>query len=65
HGEELDIEVIPIELFEIWKSGEGGFYALHEYIYEKYKDRYPNDPRILATGPSAWTTDMGQLVLFL
>ncbi|MBP7564051.1 MAG: aldehyde ferredoxin oxidoreductase [Candidatus Cloacimonetes bacterium] len=61
HGEELDIEVIPIELFEIWKSGEGGFYALHEYIYEKYKDRYPNDPRILATGPSAWTTDMGAI----
>jgi glyceraldehyde-3-phosphate dehydrogenase (ferredoxin) len=61
HGEELEIEIIPIDLFDIWKNGEGGFYALHEYIYENYKDRYSNDPRILATGPAAWTTDMGAI----
>lgn len=59
HGEELDIEVTPINLFEIWNSGEGGFYSLHQFIMDHYLSRYQNDPRILALGPASWSTDFG------
>ncbi len=48
--EELDVE-------KIWKNG--GVYSLMNHVYEKYKDNYKKDPRILAIGESAKSTDFG------
>jgi glyceraldehyde-3-phosphate dehydrogenase (ferredoxin) len=61
HGEELDIEITPINLLDIWRSNEGGFYALHQYVMDNYMSRYQNDPRIIATGPASLYTDFGAL----
>ena len=62
HGEEIDVEVDPIDLNEIWRTGRGGVYALLEYVQERYASRYENDPRILAVGPAAQSTDFGAIV---
>ncbi len=62
HGEEIDVEVVPVEVEEIWKTGRTGVYALTDTVYERFKGRYVTDPRILATGPAALHTDMGGIL---
>ncbi len=59
HGEEIQVEIHPIEIGKIWGKAPGGIYSLMEYVYEKFGERYETDPRILATGPSAYTTNFG------
>lgn len=59
HGEEIEAEVLPIDISSIWHSGRKGVYSLIDYTYEKFGSRYENDPRILAAGPSAQSTDFG------
>lgn len=62
HGEEIDVEVRPIDVNAIWNSGRGGAYALMEHVYAMYAPRYENDPRILAVGPAARRTDFGAVL---
>ena len=62
HREEIQIEVDPIDVDGIWKTGRGGVYALLEHVQEKYATRYENDPRILVVGPAAQVTDFGAIV---
>lgn len=59
HGEEIEVEIKPINLYKIWNEGKKGVYNLMDYIYDNYKTRYENEPRILATGPASLTTDFG------
>ncbi len=59
HGEEIEVSVVPVDINAIWASGRKGVYALMDYTYEKFGDKYENDPRILATGPAAMSTDFG------
>src|SRR5512136_2508694 len=59
HGEEIEVEVVPVDVEAIWKSGRMGCYSLTDQVFEMFKGRYENDPRILATGPAALFTDMG------
>jgi len=59
HGEEVRVEVIPINIHSIWSSGRKGVYALTDYILKNYGQRYENDPRILAVGPASLYTDFG------
>ncbi|HOX13983.1 MAG TPA: aldehyde ferredoxin oxidoreductase N-terminal domain-containing protein [Spirochaetia bacterium] len=59
HGEEIDVEVIPVDLAEAWSHGRGGLYGLMELVLDKYGNRYETDPRVLATGPAARSTDFG------
>jgi glyceraldehyde-3-phosphate dehydrogenase (ferredoxin) len=59
HGEEIEVEIIPVDLKGIWNSGRKGIYSLMDYTLEHYGDRYAEDPRILATGPAAAATDFG------
>ncbi|MEW6721279.1 MAG: aldehyde ferredoxin oxidoreductase N-terminal domain-containing protein [Thermodesulfobacteriota bacterium] len=59
HGEDIDVEVVPVDVEEIWRSGRTGVYALTDRVYEMFGGRYENDPRILAVGPAALRTDMG------
>ena len=62
HGEEIEVEIAPLDIEIIWKSGRTGVYALTDRVYEMFASRYENDPRILATGPAAQQTDMGGIM---
>ncbi len=62
HGEEIEVDVVPVDVEAIWKSGRTGGYALTDWVYEKFGGRYSNDPRILVTGPAAMYTDMGGIM---
>ncbi len=62
HGEEIEVEVVPIDVESVWRSGRTGVYSLTDRVYEMFGPRYENDPRILATGPAAMHTDMGGIM---
>lgn len=61
HGEEIQVEIKPINVHKIWKKGRGGVYAMMEHVYEMYGDKYENSPRVLATGPASLYTDFGAI----
>ena len=58
---ELEIENIEIEAIWADKSEDenGGVYSLMETVLKNYENRYEKEPRILAVGKSAKTTDFG------
>lgn len=60
-GEEIQVEIEPINVNTIWKKGRGGVYSLMEHVSQMYGDRYVNDPRVLATGPASQSTDFGAI----
>lgn len=62
HGEEIEVEIVPLDIDNIWKSGRTGVYSLTDHVYEMFAERYANDPRILTTGPAAQETDMGGIM---
>ena len=62
HGEEIEVEVVPVDVEAIWKTGRTGVYSLTDRVYEMFGSRYENDPRILATGPAAMHTDLGGIM---
>jgi glyceraldehyde-3-phosphate dehydrogenase (ferredoxin) len=62
HGEEVEVEVEPVDAPAVWAGGRGGVYSLMDHVYERYGKRFATDPRILATGPAALATDMGAIV---
>lgn len=59
HGEDIELELLPVRRREIWNSGRKGIYAVMEKAYEHFGHRYENDPRVLATGPASMFTDFG------
>ncbi|HRY45898.1 MAG TPA: aldehyde ferredoxin oxidoreductase N-terminal domain-containing protein, partial [Thermoanaerobaculia bacterium] len=61
HGEEVDVEVVPVELGKAFARGRGGFYGLMEEVLERFGSRYETDPRVLAVGPAAASTDFGAI----
>jgi len=62
HGEEIEVEVVPVDAEAVWRSGRTGVYALTDRVYEMFSSKYENDPRILVTGPAALCTDMGGIM---
>ncbi|MDD2853721.1 MAG: aldehyde ferredoxin oxidoreductase N-terminal domain-containing protein [Desulfuromonadaceae bacterium] len=62
HGEEIEVEVVPVDAESIWHVGRKGVYALTEHVYEKLGSRYENDPRILVAGPASLNTDIGGIM---
>ncbi|MEW5721465.1 MAG: aldehyde ferredoxin oxidoreductase N-terminal domain-containing protein [Thermodesulfobacteriota bacterium] len=62
HGEEIELEVEPVDVARVWREGRGGVYSLMDDVLERYGDRYVNDPRVLAVGPAARATDFGAVV---
>lgn len=62
HGEEIEVELVPVNPRTIWQEGETGVYSMLSYCHEHYGHLYRNDPRILAVGPAAADTDMGGIV---
>lgn len=61
HGEEIDVEVVPVDLPQAWSRGRGGMYGLMDEVLARFGDRYETDPRILAVGPAALATDFGAI----
>lgn len=61
HGEEIQVELVPVDQPRIWQQEPGGVYSMMEYAYNRFTDRYENDPRVLAVGPAAAATDMGAI----
>lgn len=60
-GEEVEVEILPVNVSQIWKEGRNGLHATMDFALEKFLDRYSNNPRVLATGPAAMTTDFGAI----
>jgi glyceraldehyde-3-phosphate dehydrogenase (ferredoxin) len=62
HGEEIEVEVVPIDAEGVWRSGRLGVYALTDEVHRRFGGRYEKDPRILATGPAAMHSDFGGIM---
>jgi len=60
-GEEIQIEVCPVEIQKVWNEGRRGVYSLMDHTFHLFGDSYSNDPRILATGPASGATDFGAI----
>ncbi|HPD64954.1 MAG TPA: aldehyde ferredoxin oxidoreductase N-terminal domain-containing protein [Bacteroidia bacterium] len=61
HGEEIEVEIMPVKIHHLWKEGRGGLYALMDKTLELFGNRYETEPRVLATGPAAESTDFGAI----
>ena len=61
HGEEIKVDIFPIDLHPVWQENQKGVYALIDHVYKTYGKYYENDPRILATGPASEATDFGAI----
>jgi glyceraldehyde-3-phosphate dehydrogenase (ferredoxin) len=59
--EHIELELVPVDLNQIWEEGEGGLYGLIEHVWRRFGDQYSNDPRVLAVGPAAAATDIGAI----
>jgi glyceraldehyde-3-phosphate dehydrogenase (ferredoxin) len=60
-GEEIEVELHPVAVGQIWNDGRGGVYSLMDHTFEQFGDRFQTAPRILATGPAAAATDFGAI----
>jgi glyceraldehyde-3-phosphate dehydrogenase (ferredoxin) len=61
HGEEIEVELVPVKPTAIWKEGRGGVYSMMQHTYDLLGKRYVNDPRILTVGPASVYTDSGAI----
>ncbi len=61
HGEEIEVEIEPIDIQDVWKSGRQGVYGVMENLFENYGSRYENEPRILSVGQASAVTDFGAI----
>ncbi|MEE4364956.1 MAG: aldehyde ferredoxin oxidoreductase N-terminal domain-containing protein [Desulfotignum sp.] len=61
HGEEIDVELVPVSPGKIWEKGRGGVYGVMEEAMTRFSGRYETDPRVLATGPASRYTDFGAI----
>ncbi|MFW5793022.1 MAG: aldehyde ferredoxin oxidoreductase N-terminal domain-containing protein [Bacteroidota bacterium] len=61
HGEEIEVEIVPVRLRKTWEEGRKGVYALMQYCLDEFGGRFENDPRILATGPASLYSDFGAI----
>jgi glyceraldehyde-3-phosphate dehydrogenase (ferredoxin) len=59
HGEEIEVRLVPVDLRRVWEQGRGGIYALMDQAFELFGGEYKTDPRVLAVGPAAASTDFG------
>ena len=59
HGEEIQLQIVPVDIEKIWSEGRRGIYSLMDYTYERFGENYLTDPRILAVGPASRATDFG------
>ncbi len=60
HGEEIELDLETVDPELIWQ--QEGIYGMMQTVHDRYRDRYENDPRVLAVGPAAKYTDIGGVV---
>ena len=60
-GEEVQVQIVPVDVNKIWNEGRKGIYSIMDYAYEQFGDRYKTNPRILAVGPAAASTQAGAI----
>ena len=61
HGEEIEVRLVPVDLARVWGTGRGGIYALLDHTFDQLGGDFQTDPRVLAVGPAASTTDFGAI----
>jgi len=61
HGEEIEVELMPLNLHHVWNSGRKGIYSLTDYVLEHFLSRYTTMPRVLVTGPASAVSDFGAI----
>lgn len=61
HGEEVEVELQPVNPQSVWKSGREGVYGVMQHALDHYGSRYEKDPRVLAVGCAALNTDHGAI----
>ncbi len=61
HGEEIQVEIVPLDHARVWRSGRQGVYAVMQHLLDRFGERYESDPRILAVGPAAESSDSGAI----
>ncbi len=61
HGEEVQVEIVPVDVARIWEDGRGGVYSLMDYVFGRWSKEYKQNPRVLAVGPAAAETDFGAI----
>ena len=61
HGEEIEVELVPVVPEQIWDQRRKGVYAVMEHALQLFCPRYEKDPRILAVGPAARDSDFGAI----
>ena len=61
HGEEIQVELKHVNIHQLWQTGRRGIYSVMDHAYKCFGNRYKTDPRILAVGPSAESSDFGAI----
>lgn len=59
HGEEVEVELHPVNLEHIWEYARTGVYGVMQYALDEFGSRYENEPRVLAVGKASQNTDFG------
>ncbi len=55
HGEEVEVEVVPVDLARVWEQGRGGAYALMDHVYERFGRPLRHGPaRARRRAPPRW-----------
>jgi len=62
HGEEVQVETVPVDLDAVWSTGRTGAYALMDHVLATFGPRYVSAYRAFAVGPAARSTDFGAIV---
>ncbi|MCX7775413.1 MAG: hypothetical protein N2067_04870 [Spirochaetaceae bacterium] len=62
HGEEIELELVPVDTHRIWAEGRGGAYAMMDHALDTLGSRYQGEYRALAVGPAAEATDFGGIL---
>ena len=62
HGEEVTVELIPVNVHEVWKNGRAGAYGLLDYALEQCAPRYQGSFQALSVGPAALACDFAGVV---
>ncbi len=61
HGEEIQVDLLPVDPRVLWSTGRGGVYGVMQHALAQCGSAYETDPRILAVGPAAEVTDFGAI----
>lgn len=61
HGEEIQVELVPVDAARIWETASGGVYAMLDMVYARWAGEFKETPRVLAVGPAAAETDFGAI----